>query len=201
MSRQQALNLTPKSAELQLCCPCHAVMPGARRGSDEEESPNTTMKIKPEHLGQCPGDRLSDSWSHFRQGCSTQLRRLFHFLEVSVTFCLSFQVDLTSTSAAAVKEKAPANLYAFKQQISKHKNNLYHYRTVQQRRARHGAGRGLNREHTAQLCATSPPPHVYRTTESLRLEKTPKIPNSNPSSPPHVPQCHISTFLKHLWGR
>lgn len=171
-SRQRALNLTPKSAKLQLRCPCHAVMPGARPGSDKEKSPNTTMKIKLEHLGQCPRDSLSGSRSHFGQGCSTHQQRLFHFLKVSVTFWQGFQVDLTSTSAAAAKEKAAANLYAFKQQISKHKNSLFHYKTVQQSRARHRAGSGLNQEHAAQLCATSPPLHVYRITKPLRLEKT-----------------------------
>lgn len=31
-SRQQVLNLTPKSTELQLSCPCDVVMPGERQG-------------------------------------------------------------------------------------------------------------------------------------------------------------------------
>ena len=45
----------------------------------------------------------------------------------------------------------------------------------------------------------------HRTTESLKLEKTNKIINSNPNHPTvpsdHLPQCHISMVLEHFHGR
>jgi len=42
---------------------------------------------------------------------------------------------------------------------------------------------------------------VYLVVESLRFEKTAKIANPNPSHRAHhVPQCHFSMVLGHLWG-
>ena len=48
-------------------------------------------------------------------------------------------------------------------------------------------------------CRFSPLPAII---ESLRLEKSSKIPKSNPSPPhhAHIPQCHISVALEHLQG-
>ena len=48
---------------------------------------------------------------------------------------------------------------------------------------------------------SSPTTHLPGTIELLRLEKTSKIPQPNPSVPTaHVPQCHIPTALEHLQG-
>lgn len=124
-----------------------------------EESPNTTTKIKSKHLGRCPKDRLSDSSPPAAEmRCTSCTFFLFYFFKESVTFCLSFQVDLTRTSAAAVKAKAAAKLCAFKQQISKYlQKRLGSLHHVQRGKARHREGRWPNWEQASQPSATASP--------------------------------------------
>lgn len=161
MSRQRVLNLTPKSTELQLSRPCHVVMPGERHVSARRSPQTPPQRWALSTWGTAPW--AGDSPSTLRQRCSLETVPCWDgfFFKDSVMFCLSFQVDLTSTSAAA-KAGAAANFLIYRSQNT-YQKTLYHYTMVQREKMWLWEGRWPNGELTPQASATTsppPPPHV-----------------------------------------
>lgn len=156
MSRQRVLNLTPKSTELQLSRPCHVVMPGERQVSSRR-SPQAPRQ----------GWALS-TWGNAAE-IDTLCKRCcigVGFFKESVTFCLSFQVDLTSTSAAAAKAEAAANFLIHRSQNT-YRRDLYRYTTVQGEELQPWDGRGGDRmESRRPSPLPSQHPHLHHCTFS-----------------------------------
>lgn len=160
-SRQQVLNLTPKSTELQLSRPCHVVMPGERQVSARRSPQTPPQRWALSTWGSAPRAGDGPSLPAAEMLSINGTIRGWDFLKESVMFCLSFQVDLTSTSAAA-KAKAAVNFLIYRCQNT-YQKRLYRYTMVQREKMRPWEGRWPNGEQMSQPRATttSPPASLH----------------------------------------
>lgn len=99
-SRQPVLNLTPKSTVLQLSCPCHVVMLGERKVLVRSSPQNQRGELW--GPGMLPWEQ-GTAHPTLHRGALCEWYWIREGFKESEMFCLSFQVDLTTTSAAAAQ--------------------------------------------------------------------------------------------------
>lgn len=140
MSRQRVLNLTPKSTEQQLSCPCHVVMLGEREALVRSSPQNQKGELwGPGMLSW--GQGTAHPTLHRDALCERdQIRWVF---KESIKFCLSFQVDLTTTSAAAALGAGAAAKFLIYRSQNTYKRDFYCYTVVQRGKMQLWEGRWL----------------------------------------------------------
>lgn len=126
-SRQRVLNLTPKSTELQLSCPCHVVIPGERKALVR----SSPQKQRGELWG--PGMPWEQGTAHpsLHRGARCEQFQIRVGFKESEMFCLSFQVDFTTTSAAAAPGAEAGAKFLIYSSQNTYKRDFYCYTTVQ----------------------------------------------------------------------
>lgn len=139
-SRQQVLNLPPKSTELQLSCPCHAVRLG--EGKVLVRSSPQNQKGELWGPGMAPWEQGQPIPPCTQVLCVNRTGSGWVFKE-SEMFCLSFQVDLTTTSAAAALRTGAAAKFLIYSSQNTYKRDFYCYTMVQRRKMQLWEGKWL----------------------------------------------------------